>query len=51
MFITAQMAQYSIVIKQLLFNAQPYQCWLLVVGFCAGGVFLNTVGAKHLALL
>ena len=45
------MAQYLIVVGDLTFNAQPWQCWLLVVAFCAGGVFLNTIGAKHLALL
>lgn len=45
------MAQYIIVVKDLDFNAQPWQCWLLVVAFCAGGMFLNTIGAKHLALL
>lgn len=45
------MAEYSIVIKHLDFVAQPYQVWLFVVAFCAGGVFLNTIGAKYLALL
>ena len=51
MFLTGQMAQYIIVIKDLDFAAYPWQCWLLVVAFTAGGVFLNTIGAKHLALL
>ncbi|KAJ7872058.1 amino acid permease [Mycena leptocephala] len=51
MFLTGQMAQYAIVIKDPNFAAHPWQCWLLVVAFTAGGVFLNTVGAKHLASL
>jgi amino acid transporter len=51
MYITGQMAQYSIVVGNLDFNAQPWQCWLFVVAFCGGGAFLNTVGAKHLALM
>lgn len=51
MFITGQMSQYVIALKNLDFGAHPWQCWLFVVAFCAGGVFLNTVGAKHLALL
>jgi amino acid transporter len=51
MFLTGQMAQYSIVIKHLGFDAQPWQCWLFVVAFCAGGVFLNTLFVKHLANL
>ena len=51
MFLTGQMAQYVIVVGDLDFNAQPWQCWLLVVAFCVGGVFLNTIGARQLALL
>lgn len=51
MFLTGQMAQGAILITNENFNAQPYQVWLLVFAFCAGGVFFNTIGARHLALL
>lgn len=51
MFLTGQMSQYIIAIKDLNFAAHPWQCWLFVVAFAAGGMFLNTVGAQHLALL
>ena len=51
MFLTGQMTQYAIVIEDLSFPAQPWQCWLLVVAFCAGGVVLNTIGARYLALM
>ena len=51
MYLTGSMAEYSIVIENLDYAAPAYQVWLFVVAFCGGGVFLNTVGAKHLALL
>lgn len=50
MFLTGQMVQYTIVISDFNFDAQPWQCWLLVVAFTALGVVVNTVGAKRLAL-
>lgn len=50
MFLTGQMAQYSIVISDLTFDAHPWQCWLLVVAFTALGVVVNVAGAKRLAL-
>jgi choline transport protein len=51
MFLTGQMAQGAILIRNPDFNAQPYQVWLLVLAFCSLGFLLNTVGAKHLALM
>lgn len=51
MFLTGQMAQAAILVNNENFNAQPYQIWCLVFAFAAVGMFLNTVGAKHLALL
>jgi hypothetical protein len=51
MFLTGQMAQYVVVIEDLDFNAQAWQCWLLVVAFCAEGAFRNTIGARYLASL
>ncbi|KAK3100893.1 hypothetical protein LTR53_018814, partial [Teratosphaeriaceae sp. CCFEE 6253] len=51
MFLTGQMVQGAILVVNENFNAQPYQVWCLVLAFTALGLFLNTIGAKHLALL
>ena len=51
MFLTGQMVQGAILISNENFNAQPYQVWLLVLAFTFVGYLLNTVGAKHLALM
>ncbi|KAK1078740.1 hypothetical protein LTR33_006987, partial [Friedmanniomyces endolithicus] len=51
MFLTGQMVQGAILITNETFNAQPYQVWCLVFAFAASGLFLNTVGARYLALM
>ncbi|KAK0275608.1 hypothetical protein LTR35_010878 [Friedmanniomyces endolithicus] len=51
MFLTGQMVQGAILITNESFNAQPYQVWCLVLAFAASGLFLNTVGARYLALM
>ncbi|KAK5119172.1 hypothetical protein LTR85_007786 [Meristemomyces frigidus] len=51
MFLSGQMAQGAILVNNENFDAKPYQVWLLVLAFCAGGFILNTFVAKHLALL
>jgi len=51
MFLSGGMTQGAILITNENFDAKPYQVWLLVLVFTAAGMFLNTVGAKHLALL
>ncbi|TKA43117.1 hypothetical protein B0A54_06065 [Friedmanniomyces endolithicus] len=51
MFLTGQMVQGAILITNESFNAQPYQVWCLVFAFAASGLFLNTVGARYLALM
>ncbi|KAK3643035.1 hypothetical protein LTR56_010409 [Elasticomyces elasticus] len=51
LFLTGQMAQAAILITHENFNAQPYQIWCLVLAFATLALFLNTIGAKHLALL
>ncbi|KAK5137655.1 hypothetical protein LTR08_007950 [Meristemomyces frigidus] len=51
MFLSGQMVQGAMLLHNENFDAQPYQVWLLVLAFCFGGFLLNTVGAKHLALV
>ncbi|KAK4541569.1 hypothetical protein LTR36_007866 [Oleoguttula mirabilis] len=51
MFLSGQMAQGAILVTNQNFGAQPYQVWLLVLAFCAGGFVLGTFVAKHIALL
>ncbi|KAK1823102.1 hypothetical protein LTR12_002405 [Friedmanniomyces endolithicus] len=51
MFLTGQMVQGAILITNESFNAQPYQVWCLVLAFAVSGLFLNTVGARYLALM
>ncbi|TKA80392.1 hypothetical protein B0A55_01914 [Friedmanniomyces simplex] len=51
MFLSGQMVQGAILISNENFDAQPYQVWCLVLAFAASGLFLNTIGARHLALL
>ena len=51
MFLTGQMAQAAIIITSDSYAAPAYQCWLLVFAFAGLGLLLNTVAAKHLAML